>query len=97
MQSTQLFKTMTRTMTKSSAAKLPPPFDATHHKPLEQMVYQDRMAVWQEYCTFRRLSHEFPIFSNPETLAYVEKQAATIKAAYLDKFSSTDLIDPQYL
>ena len=87
----------TLTMTKSSAAKLPPPFDASSHKPVDQMVYQERIAVWQEYCNFRRLSNEFLIFSNPETLAYVEKQAATIKAAYLDKFSSTDLIDPQYL
>ena len=26
------------TMTKPSAAKLPPPFDATHHKSLEQML-----------------------------------------------------------
>ena len=88
---------MTTTMEKPLAVQLPPPFDAKSHKPVEQMVYEDRLDVWNEYCNFRRLSNQFRVFTNPKTLEYVEEQAAQIKAAYLDKFSSTDLIDPRYL
>ena len=84
-------------MDKPRAVQLPPPFDAKRHKPVEQMAYEDRLDVWNEYCNFRQLSNQFRVFTNPKTLEYVEEQAAQIKAAYLDKFSSTDLIDPKYL
>ena len=84
-------------MNTNSAQPLPPPFDVDSHKPIDDMSYADRVAVWKEYCVFRKLSNDFKVYSDRETFKYVESQLNIIKTNFLDHFTSTSLIDPQYL
>ena len=84
-------------MANPAATKLPPPFDASRFKPVHEMSYPDRVAVWKEYCVFRKLSNDFKVYSDRNSFAFVESQILAIKEQYLDHFNSTDLIDPKYL
>ena len=84
-------------MNNQAAGALPPAFNLADYKPVEEMAYADRVAVWKQYCEFRRLSNTFQVYSNSEAFKFVEAQLRSIRTHYLDHFDSTSLIDPQYL
>ena len=84
-------------MTRPTASKPPEPFDAARYKPLEEMEYSDRVAVWKDYCKYRKLCNDFQVYTDSVALKYVEAQVSAIKASYIDKFTPTDLINPEFL